>query len=109
MNTLFITHKTRELAEQLGYSKTFCRCGGYPDCICDEETLKTVPQSWIQQFLRDKYLTHIEIIYLSLAEKFMGEIINMTDARPLNITEIVQETFEGTLELSLQEALKINI
>jgi hypothetical protein len=51
-----ILPNTANLAKEKGYDEHICRCGGYPDCICDD-LLPT--QSLLQKWLREIHGIHV--------------------------------------------------
>ena len=55
-----ITKETFELAKLKGFDVYDCRCGGFPECICNHDYLlptQTVVHTW----LRNKQQLHVEV------------------------------------------------
>jgi hypothetical protein len=55
-----ITKETFELAKLKGFDVYICRCGGFPDCICNHDNLLPT-QAIVQKWLRDKHRLHVEV------------------------------------------------
>ena len=58
MTEQLITKETFELAKLKGFDEKICRCGGFPECICNDP-LPT--QALIQKWLRDNHRLHVEV------------------------------------------------
>ena len=58
MKEELIRTETYTLAKEKGFDIHVCRCGGYPECIC-EDRLPT--QSLLQKWLREKHRLHVKV------------------------------------------------
>lgn len=96
-----ITMETAELAKKVGFDVEICKCGGFPECICDEETKRRVPQSMLQRWFREKHSLHITI-YSASQESWMYRITKPSQKIKDGIYAEDFDDYEEALEDALQ-------
>jgi hypothetical protein len=108
MTEQLITKKTFELAKLKGFDVYTCRCGGFPECICNHDELLPT-QTLVQQWLREKYHLYVRVATNSITAHFpmieLAEVGGTHLKGPAYIKNY--ETYEDALEIGLQEALKL--
>ena len=55
MKEELISLETAILAKEVGCDLTRCECGGFPECICEENDKIRITQSLLQKWLRDTH------------------------------------------------------
>lgn len=98
--------ETFKLAKEKGFDIHVCRCGGYPECIC-EDRLPT--QSLVQTWLRKKYHLYVRVATTSITTHFpmieLAEVGGTHLKGPAYLKNY--ETYEEALEVGLESALKL--
>lgn len=103
-----ISKETLELARNKGFDLLVCNCGGYPDCICNGDSIN---QSLVQKWLREIYDIHIIInpIYIlkdQVKPDYENVIISDLVKNEYN-DRIYESTYEESLEIALYDALNL--
>jgi hypothetical protein len=114
MTDELITPETFQLAKEIGFDEHICRCGGFPDCICNHDELLPT-QSLLRKWLREEYSLHVEVkpwkskedVAIWFAQVFTLKFFNVSFNSFEYVTMFSRgETYEEALELGLVEALK---
>ena len=109
MKDELITLETFKLAKEKGFDLKICDCGGFPDCICDQDKIAPT-QSLLQRWLREEYFIHASS-HCNHSGWFWD--IEKTNGTSLVVFELQDNmsghfnTYEQALEAGLLEALKI--
>jgi len=121
MREQLINLETFTLAKEKGFNIEICRCGGYPECICED--LKPT-QGLLQKWIRDNYCLHIRIETNALFDKddirYSWNIFGFYDGRfrlrlmssDSSMKKLYNDkeefnTYEEALEVALLESLKL--
>jgi len=110
MDEDYITKETHELAKSKGIDTRACRCGGFPDCICQD---KYWTQSLLHKCLMKRNLfVGVTPIRVSTAGKtgirYTWYICNLKDETEIfDKTPLGMLTYPETVETGLQEALRL--
>ena len=105
MKEKLISLETAILAKEVGCNLTRCECGGFPECICEENDKLRITQSLLQKWLREKHDIHITIMPCKIPSnetkyyKFTGKL-------KWNWNELF-DTYEEALEQALITILNI--
>lgn len=97
---------TAKLAREKGFDIHICRCGGFPDCICDNE-LPT--QSLIQKWLRDVH--NIQVYCYSSTKdgngKYRDYVVYINGQAINDARDQEFQTYEDALEFGITQSLKL--
>lgn len=105
MKEKLISLETAILAKEVGCNLTRCECGGFPECICEENDKLRITQSLLQKWLREVHQLHITI-YSCSQESWMSRITRPGQKLEHGIYGEDYNTYEDALEDSLYMALK---
>ena len=116
MQEQLVTFETVQLLQQKDCNLTYCKCGGFPECICGDD-LKFIPQSLLQKWLREVHNIEISVraIKWENTELKTGLVLDSYEYEmyPLKQHYYIYhkipgfKTYEEALEIGLQEALKL--
>jgi len=108
MTDEIITPETFKLAKERGFNVRICRCGGFPECICNDPF---PTQSLLQRWLREIHGIQVYVYSHTVKSTNMMQIyrdyVAYINGRELNDARDEEyQTYEKALEFGLQEGLK---
>lgn len=103
MQEKIITDKTFTLAKAKGFDIEVCRCGGFPECVCHEES---PTQSLLQKWLREKHSVFVEIKTDTSVNEILGFEVRLKSWKFPPIYLDFFKDYEEALEAGLYESLK---
>lgn len=111
MREELISFDTDRLAKEKGFDLHICTCGGYPECICDQDKERPT-QSLLQRWLREEHGLHIEVC-VDLCDDletmcFRGfNILTMKEYDRVYTSNEFYKLYEEVLEKGLMQGLKL--
>jgi len=113
MKEELIKKTTYKSAKKKGFDIRVCRCGGFPECIC-QDPLPT--QALLQRWIRETYHVSVEVNYLTFGvKKCNGWYYCFKDPKKGDRIGMREygfdlfsgfKTYESALEVGLQQALQ---
>lgn len=112
MKDELITKETAILAKDKGFNlEEPCRCGGFPECICEQckpdDYVYQPTQSLLQRWLREVHKIHIEIINFNPGDGTTRYEIDICVPNEEDKCFHNKGTYEEVLEIGLQKALNL--
>lgn len=98
MTEQLISPEALELAKQKGFDVYVCRCGGFPECICNHDNLLPT-QSLVQKWLREVHGLILCVTFTNITGIKWGYNIHGKN------TIYTGNSYEECLEAGLIEAL----
>lgn len=103
-----VSFETGKLAREKGFDVHICRCGGFPDCICDGTDINPT-QSLLQKWLRDT--RNIQVYCFSTTKngegKYRDYVVHVNENILNDSRDEEYQTYEEALEAGLQFALEM--
>ena len=107
MKEKLISLETAILAKEVGCNLTRCECGGFPECICEENDKLRITQSLLQKWLREIYSIDVyvapRINSVTGIREYWATLFTIDCS--MTISTDTHKSFEEVLEEGLYRAL----